>query len=117
MSTPGTCIALRVSMYGDDLLLLTLGRNWWMVAVRGILAVLFGVLMLSSPDASLNLLVGFFGLYALLDGAWASASQPGEGPARRLGTLPPRTVNPGRKSVACGIVRIRLIAPLPWAAS
>jgi uncharacterized membrane protein HdeD (DUF308 family) len=61
-------------MLEDDLFLLTLGRNWWMVAARGILAVLFGALMMSTPDASLNLLVAVFGLYALLDGAWAIAS-------------------------------------------
>jgi uncharacterized membrane protein HdeD (DUF308 family) len=58
----------------DDLLLLTLGRNWWMVASRGILAVLFGGLMLGNPHVSLNLLVALFGLYALLDGLAAIAS-------------------------------------------
>ena len=58
----------------DDLLLLTLGRNWWMVALRGALAVLFGAMMLGQPHVSLNLLVALFGLYALLDGTWAIAS-------------------------------------------
>ena len=58
----------------DDLLLLTLGRNWWMVALRGALAVLFGAVVLGQPHVSLNVLVTLFGIYALLDGAWAIAS-------------------------------------------
>ncbi len=55
-------------------LLVTLGRNWWMVGVRGALAILFGALLLVRPATSLNLLVAFFGVYALLDGGWAIAS-------------------------------------------
>jgi len=58
----------------DDLLLMTLGRNWWMVALRGFLAVLFGALLVGNAQASLNLLVALFGLYAFVDGAWAIAS-------------------------------------------
>jgi uncharacterized membrane protein HdeD (DUF308 family) len=58
----------------DDLLLMTLGRNWWMVALRGFLAVLFGALLVGNAPASLNLLVALFGLYAFVDGAWAIAS-------------------------------------------
>lgn len=58
----------------DDLLLMTLGRNWWMVALRGFLAVLFGALLVGNAPASLNLLVALFGLYAVVDGAWAIAS-------------------------------------------
>jgi len=58
----------------DDLLLMTLGRNWWMVALRGFLAVLFGALLVGNAPASLNLLVALFGLYAFVGGAWAIAS-------------------------------------------
>ena len=58
----------------DDLLLMTLGRNWWMVPLRGFLAVLFGALLVGNAPASLNLLVALFGLYAFVDGAWAIAS-------------------------------------------
>ena len=58
----------------DDLLLMTLGRNWWMVPLRGFLAVLFGALLVGNAQASLNLLVALFGLYAFVDGAWAIAS-------------------------------------------
>jgi uncharacterized membrane protein HdeD (DUF308 family) len=55
-------------------LLVTLGKNWWMVGARGVLAILFGALLLLRPATSLNLLVALFGVYALLDGAWAIAS-------------------------------------------
>jgi uncharacterized membrane protein HdeD (DUF308 family) len=55
-------------------LLATLGRNWWMVAARGALAILFGALLLRRPGVPLNLVVALFGVYAVLDGAWAIAS-------------------------------------------
>lgn len=55
-------------------LLAALGKNWWMVGARGALAILFGVLLLLRPGISLNLLVALFGLYAVVDGAWAIAS-------------------------------------------
>ena len=58
----------------DHILLTTLGENWWMVAARGVLAILFGLTVLLWPVLPLNLLVAIFGVYALLDGAWAVAS-------------------------------------------
>lgn len=56
------------------LLLTMLGENWWMVGARGLLAILFGLAILLRPGLSLNLLVVTFGVYAVLDGAWAVAS-------------------------------------------
>ena len=58
----------------DHILLTTLGQNWWMVGARGLLACLFGLAVLLRPGLSLNLLVATFGVYAVLDGAWAIAS-------------------------------------------
>jgi uncharacterized membrane protein HdeD (DUF308 family) len=58
----------------DHLLLATLATNWWMVAARGALAILFGLAVLFRPALPLNLLVALFGAYAVLDGAWAVAS-------------------------------------------
>jgi uncharacterized membrane protein HdeD (DUF308 family) len=55
-------------------LLTTLGKNWWMVGARGALAILFGILLLLCPTASLDRVVVLFGVYAALDGAWAIAS-------------------------------------------
>jgi uncharacterized membrane protein HdeD (DUF308 family) len=58
----------------DHILLTTLGANWWMVGARGLLAILFGLAVLLRPGLSFNLLIATFGVYALLDGAWAVAS-------------------------------------------
>lgn len=44
---------------------------WWLVLVRGILMVLFGILALVSPGIALLTLVWLFGVYAILDGVTA----------------------------------------------
>lgn len=59
---------------GGEILLATLGRNWWMVGVRGALAILFGASILLWLGLPFNLLVALFGAYAALDGLWAIAS-------------------------------------------
>lgn len=51
--------------------MIVLARNWWLLALRGLLAVIFGVLTLINPAASLAVLVLFFGAYALIDGIFA----------------------------------------------
>jgi uncharacterized membrane protein HdeD (DUF308 family) len=42
--------------------------HWWVWAVRGVLAILFGILTLAMPSVTLALLVIFFGVWAILDG-------------------------------------------------
>ena len=49
----------------------TLTRNWSVLAVRGALAVLFGLLALIWPDITVLALVLLFGAYALVDGVMA----------------------------------------------
>lgn len=49
-------------------MLKTLARNWWLLALRGGLAILFGVLALFFPGIALTTLVFLFGAYALVDG-------------------------------------------------
>jgi uncharacterized membrane protein HdeD (DUF308 family) len=49
----------------------TLTRNWWVLAVRGALAVLFGLLALIWPGITVLALVLLFGAYALVDGVMA----------------------------------------------
>ncbi|MBM4443551.1 MAG: HdeD family acid-resistance protein [Candidatus Rokubacteria bacterium] len=52
----------------DDIDSATLARNWWILALRGAAAVLFGILTFVTPAISLAVLVLFFGGYALADG-------------------------------------------------
>lgn len=48
-----------------------LARNWWALAVRGVVAILFGVLLLAWPGVSLLVLVTIFGAFALVDGVFS----------------------------------------------
>jgi uncharacterized membrane protein HdeD (DUF308 family) len=45
--------------------------SWWALALRGLLAIIFGVLVLRWPGLSIEILVLFFGANALIDGVLA----------------------------------------------
>lgn len=45
-----------------------MARNWWMLIVRGIAAVLFGIVVFVSPNIALTALVLLWGAYTLVDG-------------------------------------------------
>jgi uncharacterized membrane protein HdeD (DUF308 family) len=50
---------------------LELTRTWWILAVRGLVAVVFGLLALIWPEITVLTLVLVFGAYALVDGLFA----------------------------------------------
>lgn len=51
-------------------MLTQLTRNWWAVALRGVLAILYGVMAFVLPGLTLEILVLFFGAYMLVDGVF-----------------------------------------------
>jgi len=88
----------------------TLGRlladTWWLVTLRGVAAVIFGILAFVWPKITLLTLIWLFGVYALINGVLAlvqAFTGPKEG--RRTGAL----VFDGIISLAAGI--IALIVP------
>ena len=56
---------------GAPVLLHALAKNWWLLLLRGIAAVLFGVLAFGWPGLTLLTLILLYGAYALVDGAIA----------------------------------------------
>ncbi|HET9908887.1 MAG TPA: HdeD family acid-resistance protein [Anaerolineales bacterium] len=49
----------------------TLAHNWWTLVLRGLAAILFGILAYVLPDITFTVLVLLFGAYALWDGVFA----------------------------------------------
>ena len=50
--------------------MVVVARNWWALALRGVLGMVFGVFTFVAPAAALAVLVLLFGAYALVDGAF-----------------------------------------------
>ncbi len=61
-----------------------LARNWWLILIRGICAVLFGILTFAWPGLTLLTLIFLYGFFALFDGGAAiAAAVLGDTPAPR----------------------------------
>ena len=76
-----------------------LADSWWTFAVRGVIALLFGIGALSYPVPTVLVLIIFFGVYALIDGVTALVM--GFGEKKR-----PAYVFLGLVSVAAGLFAI-----------
>ena len=83
-----------------------MGKAWWVLAVRGVIAIVFGVLALMWPTLTLLALVALFAAYALLSGAAAvagawrvRASGKGLGELWMIAIL-------GLVAIACGVIAI-----------
>src|SRR6476660_6258607 len=61
-----------------------LAKNWWVLLLRGIAAIIFGVLAFAWPGITLLTLILLYGAYALVDGVLAIiAAVTGGAPAPR----------------------------------
>jgi uncharacterized membrane protein HdeD (DUF308 family) len=54
-----------------------LSRYWWVLLIRGLLAIAFGLMAYAWPGLTLGVLILFFGAYALVDGISSVASAIG----------------------------------------
>jgi len=50
-----------------------LQRHWWLLLLRGLAAIGFGILLFAKPQMSLQVLVYLFGLYVLVEGVLGTA--------------------------------------------
>jgi uncharacterized membrane protein HdeD (DUF308 family) len=61
-----------------------LAKNWWLLLLRGVAAIIFGVLAFAWPGLTLLTLILFYGAFALVDGVLAIvAAITGGAPAPR----------------------------------
>src|SRR5689334_18022173 len=56
---------------GDDAMSNLLAQNWWAIALRGVFAIIFGLIALFMPGAALLALVLLFAAYMVVDGILA----------------------------------------------
>src|SRR5262249_19440344 len=83
-------------------------RNWWALALRGALAVLFGAVAFVMPGLTVAFLIALFGAYALIDGVLAIvAGVKAAEHHERFGSLLLR----GILGIAAGVVAFILPGP------
>jgi uncharacterized membrane protein HdeD (DUF308 family) len=86
-------------------MLLSIERNWWVLLLRGIFAILFGVMAFAWPGITLWALVILYGVYALLDGITAvGLGFAAHGEAQGAGRAWWEMVLVGALGIAAGIV-------------
>ena len=65
----------------------TLARTWWLVLLRGMAGIVFGIVTFMTPGISLAVLVLLYGAYAFADGVFALAAALGRGGREHWGGL------------------------------
>lgn len=75
-ASPAFETTVRAFPFGgpNDAMNVGLSQNWWLVGLRGVLAILFGVLALALPGVTIASLVLLFGVYMVVDGIFAIAA-------------------------------------------
>jgi len=82
-----------------------LARNWWLIALRGVLGILFGIVAFLVPGATILSLVLLFSAYMLVDGVFAIAAAVRAAQAHeRWGWL----LLEGLANIACGVIAFLL---------
>jgi uncharacterized membrane protein HdeD (DUF308 family) len=52
-------------------MIISLAKNWWSLVIRGVVAIILGIVTFAWPGITLGALVLLFGAYALLDGIFS----------------------------------------------
>ena len=87
---------------GQGALLAVLGKNWWILLLRGIAAVIFGCLAFFWPGITLVVLVMLYGAYAFVDGVLAISAAI----TRRGGRAPGWLMVIGVLGIVAGVATI-----------
>src|SRR5262245_45737376 len=64
-------------------------QNWWAIALRGLVAMMFGIAAFAWPGITLWMLVALFGAYALINGIFAVIEAFGRDVSRERGWARP----------------------------
>ena len=71
MATPtgtGRTGTFTTETAASDAMSAVLAQNWWLIALRGVFAILFGIVAFAAPGAVMLTLALFFAAYLLVDG-------------------------------------------------
>ena len=70
-----------------ELMMAVLAQNWWAIGIRGVLGILFGLIALFLPGATMLSLVIVFAAYAFVDACSASSAPFGPRASMNVGGL------------------------------